>query len=159
MSSINRNTFQMTNTSVPTNPRVATFSFNRTLQQISSDRPPSRTAVSYDDIEMDSTANPRMSVSRPDRPEPQTNTFGSNTFGSFSQSNQMNLFGNRPQVIPNTLTTNSSIGLKSDSEVKGSDDNYSKSSDLTENDIKQFESNCFAFKSIPVCPPTQSLCF
>jgi hypothetical protein len=36
---------------------------------------------------------------------------------------------------------------------------YSKESDLTPNDLKQYESQVFTFKNIPIRAPTQQLCF
>ena len=146
---------QMSNNTIPSNQRTGTFSFNRTLQQISHNERPSSRSMAFDDIDMDSAAVSRLRTNSGSR------DLQPNSFGLFSQTNNSNLFSNKSMISQNNqmiANTNASIDSKSNSDHK-SNDFYSKISDLTENQKKQFESNVFTYKCIPVCPPPQSLCF
>jgi len=147
MSSLSRTIFQspITTNVNKDDSRVESFSFNRTLQQVNpSFRPTSRSTV--EDIDMDSTFAPRIrhnSVSS----EQQLN----NSLSYFShQTNANNLFTSQSTNFQR-LETNIP-NLSSSANI------YSKESDLTPNDLKQFESQVFTFKNIPIRAPTQKLC-
>ncbi|CAG2162154.1 unnamed protein product, partial [Oppiella nova] len=140
-----RNGFQFANSgSTPAvNQRVGAFSFNRTLQQISGGN-----GVVVDDMDMESTAIASMrpnSVSR----EPQPTGFG-----GFSQTNTS--FGsNRPLMSPklDTMVTKTStfdVHTTTTSVPQPNDDIYSKDSDLTPQDMRQYSSTAFTYKSIPI---------
>lgn len=127
------------------------FSFNRTLQQISNEdnnqnksfgfRTSNRSVV--EDIDMDSNVILRLdNISR----EPKSHSFANFSTNSSSNAlfgNKSSNFGKQETFVPNV----------SSSQI------YSKESDLTQNDIKQYEAQEFTFKCIPIRPPTQQLCF
>jgi len=123
--------------------RAGGFSFNRTLQQVSdeSSKPTNRSMA--DDIDMDSALVPRMRQNSLSR-EPQ-----SHSFGYFPQQTSSS----------NIFTTKPSNFQKEETPPNVSSSIYSKDSELSQSDRKQYESPTFVFKNIPIRPPTQQLCF
>ncbi len=152
MSSLSRTVFQSPiNTNVnKDNSRVESFSFNRALQQVSADQNPNFRSTSrstVEDIDMDSTSAPRIrhnSLSGEQQLNNSLNYFSHQTNANNLFSSQSTNFQRLETDIPNL---SSSVKI------------YSKESDLTQNDLKQYESQVFTFKNIPIRAPTQQLCF
>lgn len=75
----------------------------------------------------------------------QANTGQNSVFGGTGQSHSASIFGNKPQmVVPAPKVYDPTV--------------YSKLSDLTSDDVAQFESRCFEFGKIPIRPPPLEMC-
>lgn len=132
------------------------FSFNRTLNQISSTglQP---NMLTVNDIDMDSSVFNRMQPSMTSQ-ELKPNPFG--FASSAGLSNNSGLFGNKRVITSPTTQTMATAdpNFSQSSSVPKDNDIYSNASDLSDNDVNCFKCNNFSFKSIPINAPTYELC-
>ncbi|XP_054164973.1 uncharacterized protein LOC128962579 [Oppia nitens] len=148
-----RNSFQFGNTTPVATQRTGGFSFNKTLQQISNND-----GQHIDDTDMESVpVIVTQQHSRPQMIATHELQMDSN-LGFINQSNVNQMTKISPKISSNVNPNAISQNLINSS-VKSNDEIYSKESDLSLDNLRQFECNSFSFKSIPICPPPQSLCF